>query len=423
MSSLLVIPPGAAGGPHAPASELNALQSYLRPTADVSLGQQEFRLTARRPDLGDIPIDSLVESVEWRDEGGSEDTNSLPLLRGTLSLRRPARSQLGAQIQINDGHLIDCDVRWGGAWQPLWQMRVTTPQYGLGDGTWQFDLNDDLWQLAKSDDDFKFKKSKTRAHGYRYDEIVKAICDQWHVPAVSLVRGTRQINSFVKTNMTPLEAICDAILLERNWSGRILLVRWDFIPRFNKYGLVVFEQKRNPYMYLLKDQMTDVALTKTRRGDVASVVVARGHAKVNGRRKKLEVTVADQRALKEFGYIKRELSVAGTVDGLDDLRVRAQREMSKHLIARETIEVDHPGIAFIRRGDAANLEVPESDVLVHSSGIAFIKSAVHSLNAGDYSMHLVMGFRDPNDPKKIKKALAAGERARKRAAKKKKKAA
>ena len=414
---------------------VDLVKAYAKPSAPLRLNEQRFRFTLRRPDFDDeLDIGPYLEQCEWRDEGSEDDVNAIPILRGSITLRKPHAKQ--TPMVIRDGHLIMCEVFWYAQWRPLWEMRLTQERVTVEDGTWSWELADDMLMLAGSNGSVTYKKGrKRRKRGYKYHEIVRLVARKYHVPLGQVAKGTEWIKSFSYDDEPLLELFRLALEKERKATGRRYVMRWGPISpstakkaagrkqkktvkqakaaRRPQFGLTIVPMRRNPILYYFRDQITSAQVGRDRRDTLATVIVAEGRVKTgkgkNQKTKKLKIRVAAKKALKRYGYIIREIKL-GTVTSQKKARQRATRSLAKGLKPVRIIEnFQHPGIAMLRRGDAMRVAIPEENYKGRS-GVVFVTAVTHSVTASGYDMQLSLGFTDPMDPNKIKAEIEKAKR-------------
>lgn len=404
--------------------------AYGAPQAPLDLNSQQFRFTLVRPGLASVPVDGLIETVEWRDEGAVDTVNRMPILRGSVQMRKPENGNAPA---VRDGDKLRCHVFWVTKWIPLWEMRLTQDRVNIEDGTWTFEAADDLNQLALGQIHARYvKKTGKRRLGWFYHEIVRDLCRRYNVPVGTITAGTERITNFDEPEKSILEVIYDALQKEIDGSGRRYVMRWG--PTHystgkkngqltGRFGLEITPMRRNPMLYVFASQIRTALVGHDRRGTLATVVVATGSQKGGKKkaRKKIKVKITDKRGRDRYGYIERKITLPGNVESTRKAKQLAQRSLAKGLSPIRIIEdFTHPGIATVRRGDAIRVSVP-SEGYVGARGIVFVTSVVHNLSASDYTMTLTLGFLDPLDPNKIRAEREAALRAKKRKAKAKKK--
>ena len=148
------------------------------------------------------------------------------------------------------------------------------------------------------------------------------------------------------------------------------------------------------------------------------MLVARGQGRApkgkgkKAKRKKYTARVFDKAAVDQFGYIKREVKIPGTIDSQGEIEEKAKAELAKLVKPTYNVTLTHPGIAFIRRGDAVDVSIPEEGISGRT-GLMYVRSVVHNLSSDDYTMDLTLTYDDPLDPAKLQKEKDAAMRARK----------
>jgi hypothetical protein len=158
--------------------------------------------------------------------------------------------------------------------------------------------------------------------------------------------------------------------------------------------------------------------------------------------------------MRRFGWIRKTINF-GKVSSELELKILAKRALAQRLTPIRSAELNHPGIATIRRGDAIHIDIPEegySNVTLNAlqtpkgkqpkwlissltaaeksdpslfdlsappagskptanlpalrpvanQGIAFVTSASHSVSAGSYVMDLQTSFLDVLDPAAVR---------------------
>lgn len=392
---------------------------YDNQAPTLQLADQDFRFIILRPDRTNFPITALVESAEWRDEGNSLGfLNEIPVLRGEMTLRKPAYSDPLSKIQITDGYVVLCQVNWGGRWRECWRMRIQQTATGVGDGTLTLTLADDLALLAKSRYDYKFKQGKTsHKKGYRYWEIVRAVCRQSKVRLdTKMPKGHRWIKNFSQKQISPLEAIRQAVQMEEDWTGRPHLIYW----RDNRIHIKPL--RRNPLLYILSNQLRAADITVGRKAQAFTSVTATGKGKVtkkkNGESKKVTKKYArdavNRKAVKRFGLIHGQVNLGDHIDSQDEMKKLTKRALAKAIRPHRVLEnVSHYGIALVRRGDAVKVLLPEEGIQGRSA-ILFVASVTHNLTGGDYTMDLTLTLIDPSDPNTLRQKREEAARRRKR---------
>lgn len=379
----------------------------------LPLNAQEFKFKIIRPDRTDFDLGPLIESVEWRDEGTFDNINSIPVLRGTISLRKPSpEDPQHGNVVIHDGYLVRCKVRWGGDWRELWEMRIQQTTVDVADGSWSLECADDLMLLSKSSYNYSFKANDhNHKKGWRYWEIVKHVCHHANIPFDhKMPKGHKWIQNLSDTKISPLEIIRQAVQQEQDYTGRPMVIAW------RKGKLTIRHLRRNRLLFTLASQLRNANIQVTRGGQLVTSLQGHAHLKKSksGKTKKEPINyhVMDRDVVKKYGFIHDEHNF-GEVNSREQLRHLAKRYYAKNLKAvRKITGVEHYGIAFVRRGDAIRLRIPSENITGRKS-ILFVYSITHSLSGGDYTMTCDVTKVDPLDPEKLKEEREKAKRRRK----------
>jgi hypothetical protein len=421
---------------HTNLSYYNSLWGIKKPA--FPLGSQEFRWAAlatdKRPRLD---ISNIVESCEWRDEGTFDNLNAIPVLRGSLTLRKPHPDELPKDLDLHDGNVIRCQVNWGGRWKEVWRMRVQKETVNVFDGGWTFELADDLQLASRSEYDYSFVSDKEqRKKGWRYWEIVRKVCKEAKIPLdKKMPKGRRWIKEFEEEAISPLEAIRQVVMMEEEWTGRKHVIFW----RDGK--LSIKRLRRNPLLFTLADQIRGGDISRTREADIFTAVTgsATGDSDTSeekggddddgsdeeeegedtedteGEDKPKKDEAVNKKAVGKYGYIHKTIDLGDKIESEKEMKHLLKQKIKESTKTLEVIEgLSHYGIAFIRRGDAIRVSIP-SEKIRGEKGYLFVTTISHSVSAGDYTMSLDLTTteNDPLDPNEIREAIEKAERLRK----------
>lgn len=395
----------------------NYLDLYGSKRPPLRLEDQEFRFTLVRPERKKnkrLPLKGVIESIEWRDEGNEFNLNTVPVLRGSMSLRD------AKGMYIKDGHIVECDVRWGGEWEPYFAMRIELPRSSPLDGTQTFDLADDLILATRSTGTFSFQKAKNgrKKRGWLYHEIVREVCREYRIPVGKLTRGVKYITIDDK-DISPLEMIRLVVEEEIKWTGKKLCIRWAYDKDSKGFALTVIPMRHQPLLYTFKEQIRGAEFSYGHRATIVTSAIGAGTRKVGkGKKRKTEkikdVSFVSKEGVARYGYIEKKINV-GNVESKQQLRHRLKREIAERLKPIRKVEnFEHSGIAHVRRGDAVRIEVP-SEGFHEKKGVLFVTTVIHTLSSsGDYTMNLSLSFTDLLDPAMLKYEREKAVRNRKR---------
>jgi hypothetical protein len=342
-----------------------------------------------------IDISSLVDNLTWQDESSDDlaNINTQAALTGSITLHKPPLRQyktlapllypgesLSARVVKSGsqersgfgamGVVIICQVGYGNQYSNVWAMRVG-PGYDSGvadtvtlsDGSWNLNLTDDLWTLAQTVADFKYTAGKTsRKQGWRCDQIAHDVCQRYRVPVRTLSQGTAYFSMAISSTAltSPVHVITAAYHEETKRTGRTFIIRWGAPDAKHPFGaLEVVPMRRNRALYKFREQLLDATLTRSQDPGFATVIEARGQMKgKGGKTRKITQTTLNASAIKRFGFIRKTVSF-GSVSSELELQILAKRALAQRLTPLRTAEINHPGIATIRRGDAIRIDLPE----------------------------------------------------------------
>lgn len=338
-----------------------------------------------------IDISSLVDNLTWQDQSSDDlaNINTQAAMTGSITVHKPPLRQyktlapllypgesLSARVVKGVdsfgalGVVVICQVGYGNQFSNVWAMRVnpgydsgTAETVTLSDGSWTWNLTDDLWTLAQTVADFKYTAGKvSRKHGWRCDQIAHDVCQRYRVPVRTLAQGTAYFSlGHSDVSLTsPVHVITAAYQQETKRTGRTFIIRWGAPDAKHPFGaLEVVPMRRNRVLYKFRDQLLDATLTRSQDPGFATVVEARGTLKgKGGKTRKITVTQTNGSAIKRFGFIRKTVNF-GAVSSSLELSILAKRALAQRLTPIRTAELNHPGIATIRRGDAIHIDLPE----------------------------------------------------------------
>jgi hypothetical protein len=447
------------------------------------------RVVARTVD-GTIDISKICTGLSWSDQSTDDlaNINTQAAMTGTLTLKKPALRQynkllppaLSARV-VNGvdrfgalGVVVIAQIGYGAHYMNLWAMRVgpgysanTGESVTLADGSWTLSLADDLWSMAQTVADFKYTAGKkTRSRGWRCDEIAIDVCKRYRIPVRVLAQGTAYFSmTDGQTHLTsPVSVITAAYGEEQKRTGRTFIVRWGAPDAKHPFGaLEVVPMRRNRNLTKFRKQLLDATLTRSQSPLFATIIEAQGTLSgTKGKTRKITYTATSANGVRRFGWVRKTINF-GKVSSELELQTLAKRALVQRLTPVRTADLNHPGIATIRRGDAIHIDIPEEgyaevalnallsphnktpkwlisslkaaekndpsmfglpDPTLPSSsasgatppvdanvpallpianqGIAFVTSASHSVSAGSYTMDLQTSFIDVLDPREVR---------------------
>lgn len=343
-----------------------------------------IRVVARTAD-GNIDISGMCDGLSWSDQSSDSlaNINVQAAMSGSITLKKPALRNYRNLASVFSARVVKGVDRWGALgvvivaqvgygkkYTSIWAMRVT-PGYGsstsesisLASGDWTLNLTDDLWTIAQTVADFKYTKGKViRKNGWRCDQIAHDVCQRYRIPVRTLSQGTTffALAASDTALKSPVDVITAAYNEETKRTGRTFIVRWGAPDAKHPFGaLEVIPMRRNRNLYRLRQQLLDATLTRSQQTGFATIILARGQIKQRkGKTRKVTATVRSDPAIHRFGFVRKTIDF-GTVNSETELRIMAQRSLAQRLTPIRTAELNHPGIASIRRGDAVHINIPE----------------------------------------------------------------
>lgn len=375
-------------------------------------GDERFsvELTKRKASgkAGDkLLIDDWVTGLSWEDAG--------PHLRGTLSLAKP-HAWGERPLGVRPGDSVVCRVftKAGGDAKEVWRMRVVGPVAAEAlDGTMEVALQTDYALYRRSRGDFKYVKGRRHRRGWSCDEITRDVCERFRIPYVreELPRGRHKIEKLVRKNVSPMEIIAEAYRREAGFAG------YKFAIHF-RHGRLNVDWLRYPeFMYILGPAIVGATVERSVKGSYATAVEVKRTIKKDGKREKISSgLIVNERGARRSGFVRR-LVHAEAGNSAAALKGRAKRYLARQFKPRYEVTVRHPGVPWVRRGDALRLYVPEEGVTTENGQavICFVNAVTHTVAAGEYTMEITVRFADPFlDERKARSKQRREDKKRKR---------
>lgn len=379
----------------------DAPKDYWKAAAPpYTYGREQFRAWVIRDQvrgLGEsISMDSLIEQVQWNDES--------PLLKGTVTVRKPDARQPLRDVQEGDMIVLEVDRLGTGTWQELWRMRVREPTSRVKDGAVEFRLTDAMTHLALGENDYEFRKGKRRPRGWLGHEIIREAAKRNGVQIKTLVKTKKRYKSFKLKKASFLEVVQKVYKDEREETGL------RYVIRMVGGRLSVTTLRRPKHMWLMGPTIIDASVTReAMKTTFATELAVRGVIKASGKRKrrKVHATVTSARLKKRWGMVRRAVNL-GTVSSRSELIKEARAKLVELAKVDSEVTFTHQGIVALRRGDSMRLELPEEGL----NEVVFVRTVQHTVTSAGYDMEVSLRFSDPYVDKKGEKIREKKEKAR-----------
>lgn len=364
----------------------------------VPIKLYDYQFWAIRGDQGDEILMTEVETAT--------DDDSSAVMTGSLTFRFPEWAE---KLGLREGHEIrkECSDDGGSTWTPLWTMRLLAPNSDLKGRSRTANLSNDLYRLQQSDDNFVYVKGKKKANGWRVDEVIRDICDQYQIEIATLPVMTARIKNWHLIDQQPLDVIHSALLREKSVTGNKFALSLDWQKRLH---ITAF--RRPTTLWEIGPQIIAAtgsashdprfATALTVRADpVSSATLDKKKHRKTGY-DKIQVDVQSDAGVALYGYIHRNVYSPDANSNSD-----AQHEGDLFLAAiakpKRQYTVTLPDMPYIRRLDAFKVVLPQEGI----SQIVYVSDVRrnHSGTSGS-TMEMVLDFDDPFADNKALRILA-----------------
>lgn len=361
---------------------------------------------------------NLTKPLKWRataiQAGGARDTIDIEsatwddvtaILTGTVTCRDATFGKKQPRMGQGDRVMLECDE--GAGFKEVWTMRVGKPTLTASNSQRSFEMANDLDLLNRSQEQFIFHSDRQHPHGWRSDQIILKICQDYRVPidpGRGLVKGhlmpwgTAGHPNRMNMNGSPLDMIRNVVKWERRGHGTRLVIRYD-----NEH-LSVLPLKRSKDLLALGPTLIEAQLESLLAPEFASAVMFRANTDLTdtisqndskGRKKvkpsKTHILVESPASVRRFGYVRR---VVFSPDAASTAEMLQQAQLWLATVAKplNTVTLTLKGIPHLKRGDAIQLAIGDWG-LRHQ--VVFVNQIHHSLTANDYTMTVQCIFDDP----------------------------
>lgn len=358
---------------------------WTQPAPALQFGRERFRVWWVPGSGPRQQIDEHVQQITWDD--------ATAVLLGTMQFRDPSVGPV-PDVGWGDEIMVECSPTGGLNYAELWRMRIDQPYRDFVPAERTFQLVNALGWLSRSTDDFKYVKDKAHPNGWFAHEVAIDIAKQYRVPIGVIAETTHRIKKLVMLQASPLDVIGAAYKREKQYTTKRFVISCDH----GKLNIVPL--RRSSRLLELGPTLIAASFQQQMGQNFATALSVRAQGKVQkgkdkkGKKRtgtsKIIVKVESASAIARYGYIHREVW-AHDADTVAEATAAGKRHLTLVGKPDYTLNLTHPGIAQIRRGDAIRALLPEQAL----TQIIFVTEARHTLTGTDYSMDLSVTFTDP----------------------------
>lgn len=366
---------------------------WTQPAPALQFGRERFRVWWVPGTGSKQQIDEHVEQMAWDD--------ATAVLTGSLQFRDPSFGPI-PDIGWGDEIMVEVSPTGGLNFTELWRMRIDQPYRDFLPASRTFQLANALGWLSRSTDDFKYVKDKAHPHGWLAHEIAIDIAKQYRVPIGVVAETTHRIKKLVMLQASPLDVIGAAYKREKQYTTKRFVIACD-------HGkLNITPLRRSSRLLELGPTLIAASFQQQMAANFATSLTVRATGKVEkgkdkkGKKRtgtgKIIVKVESASAIARYGFVHREVW-AHDADTVAEAVTAGKRHLTLVGKPDYTLNLTHPGLAGIRRGDAIRALLPEQAL----TQVIFVSEARHTLTGSDYAMDLSVTFSDPFIDAKVDK--------------------
>jgi hypothetical protein len=363
---------------------------YRKPTVPKLRQVVRFRLFARLANGKTVRLSRIV-NLTWDD--------ATAILTGSLTTGVPTFAVHDPEVRLQQGDRVACYASIaGGSFRHIWTMRVYKPEYHAADRQRTYQLANDLELLRLSEDNFVFKKDKKHPHGWTGPQIIREVCKRYGVPVGAIYGSKKSLTkgSPVRVKLgSPLEVIRSVIWRERKRNGRKLFIRWT------KGKLYVMPLRRSRNLIALGTTLIDAMLSQEMPEQFSSALTIhalpefKAAEDASGAKKsklgKMHLYLESPVSRRLYGFVHRvvwspdaKTTTLLRKEGLAYLRASAR--------PKKTLTLTHPGMPFLRRGDAIRVAIGGRAL---RRQVVWASHIVHQASAEGYTVEIEVTFDDP----------------------------
>jgi hypothetical protein len=376
---------------------------YGRRLPPVTPGEFEFRLDLYRGRSHVMTLDT-VESFEWTDEESA--------MSGNVQVRRPDPDD-ASSLPVGRGMRIKCRTRWHGKLYEVWTMRCEPPEVTVDDSGAHVsvDVKDDMVLVNSGKRRYLYRTTKRRKHGWFGHDALRDAARKDGIKLGAIAKCRKRMGKIDVTG-----SFLD--LATKVYSHEAEVTGWKYILRMRDGKFEAVRYARNRTLYVLGEALRQGVVKQAPKVE-KPVTVWTGKARLGKGKgaKHIRYTEARRSMIERFGRTTKTQDY-GRVDSMAELKRKVRRDLVKQYAVDVTIDVQAPGVPFIRRGDGVQVSLPSEDFVGWRSYV-YCTGASHQVQGESYTMQASFSRDDPFEKDRLRREQEAKARARKRKARKK----
>lgn len=368
-------------------------------------GEFDFDVALIRPRVDEISLNTMLETLQWTDQGSGDEEADEAALSGTLTLRRPDPED-PESLPLARGHLVRCRVRWDGRFYELFTMRCETPEITVANGGISVELTDDLALVGRGKRRYLYRASKGRPHGWFGHDAITDAAKREGIKLGPLIKCAKRMKKIDVTG-TFRDLVAKVYENEHKVTGR------SYIWRMRDGRFEVVNYRRNETLYVFDEQSRDVTFTpEPRVTKPFTVLVGKARLGKGKGARLIKHTEYREEMVRRIGFIRKEKHY-GRVDSMGELRDLMKRELAKQYRVNFKVSLTASGNPFLRRGDGAQVLL-KSEGFVGRQSFVFCTSVSHKVDGSEFTTDAQFTMDDPFLADSTAREKAAIDKAAKR---------
>jgi hypothetical protein len=282
------------------------------------------------------------------------------------------------------------EVKFRGTWYELWRMHLKPFSVVVEEAQLTAEMVDAFGRLGTHTHSYKLR----RRDPYYAHEVTAIIAKKEGIAIGRLAKASgRRFDGFTFVG-SPIGAVKMAYSRDKDVSGRSYVVRMHL----GKLEVLPLTE-RNLTINVLRSQIESATTTyqgpeEANTHAPITVIYAKGVVGKGKSARKVTHTVFDKPTVDKLGYRRKDKDY-GSVKSHDSMVDAAKRELAAGLKLTTIMEVTHPGIPFLRRGDGIRVNLFPDEYSTHKATYMYVAGIMQRVEGNDYNMTLTLTSEDP----------------------------